>query len=555
MPIAPPDSLDAEFDVCVVGAGPAGLAAAFDLHDRGLKTLLVEMGGEAPDPAPDPATDPVADGAIGRAIAAEIADPDRHAPVERATSPALGGASHLWGGRCVPLDRADFTPAPGRLPWPVAYDDLEPWWRAAAQFFGGALVESPAPGAFAALPGHDASRSETWGAELNMARLWRARIAAADGPAILLRARATGFVHDERNGGDNDGLHDGRHDGRRVSGVRLLVGGAGRGQERIARARHVVLACGGLGALRLLLDAERARPGTIAGAARLGEGYMGHLTGAIADLAPARAADVAAFGRLPLDGGGEARRRIQPTAAALAAGDGCNIAFWLDNPPVEDPSHGSGAASAKYLLLRQARLVSGGAPVGPHLRNVRAAPLSALGGLAAAAARRLAPRRGPGPLLPAAGGWRMHYHAEQRFDPANRVSLSDARDEAGLFRLRIDYGFAEADIAAVLAAHAALDADLRAAGAGELRYLRPEGERAAMVRDAARDGYHQLGGARMSASAADGVVDADCRVHGMENLWAASSCVFPSAGQANPTLTIVALARRLADHLARLGRG
>ena len=73
-----------------------------------------------------------------------------------------------------------------------------------------------------------------------------------------------------------------------------------------------------------------------------------------------------------------------------------------------------------------------------------------------------------------------------------------------------------------------------------------------MVGDFARDGYHQVGGAVMSDDPARGVVDAECRVHGIENLWVASSSVFPSGSHANPTLTIVALARRIAARLARV---
>jgi choline dehydrogenase-like flavoprotein len=63
-------------------------------------------------------------------------------------------------------------------------------------------------------------------------------------------------------------------------------------------------------------------------------------------------------------------------------------------------------------------------------------------------------------------------------------------------------------------------------------------------------GNHHMGGTRMSRDTARGVVDADCRVHGLSNLYVGGSSVFPSGGAANPTLTIVQLALRLADHLA-----
>ncbi|MGD5656743.1 GMC oxidoreductase, partial [Xanthomonas citri pv. citri] len=66
----------------------------------------------------------------------------------------------------------------------------------------------------------------------------------------------------------------------------------------------------------------------------------------------------------------------------------------------------------------------------------------------------------------------------------------------------------------------------------------------------ARDGFHQIGTTRMGLSPDDSVVDGDCRVHGIENLYVSSSAVFASSSQANPTFATVALALRLAAHLA-----
>jgi choline dehydrogenase-like flavoprotein len=61
--------------------------------------------------------------------------------------------------------------------------------------------------------------------------------------------------------------------------------------------------------------------------------------------------------------------------------------------------------------------------------------------------------------------------------------------------------------------------------------------------------YHFIGATRMADTAEKGVVDANCRVYGTDNLYVAGCSVFPTGGHANPTLTIVALAIRLADHL------
>lgn len=470
-----------------------------------------------------------------------------------------------------PVDFQDRTKA-GFAGWPIGYDDLQPWWQAAGDFLGSRPVTEPAPGAFARLASHDASHSECWGSEQNMKCRWWHRLTEPDGPAILLDHRVTGFDHAGGN----------------VTGLRLVSNGV----AKQIPVRKLVLACSGLGVLRLLLNTAREAPDIMTGRAHLGHGYMGHLTGAVADLVPAVPADIPNFEGQRRDQGMMTRRRIMPLPDVQIAEEITNIAFWLDNPPIADASHGSGQLSAKYLLLILAirlglapeafkapalRKVPEGADctVRAHMRNMMSMPLDAALGLALAVWVRLIKRnRHPGRLIaagsgggsggepavgdgvgrdgdPAGGnGWRLHYHAEQRPDAANRISLSDQRDPSGQYRLKIDYGFADADIASVMKAHALLDRDLRQTGVGAIRYLdTPEGclER---IRKAARDGYHQIGGTRMSHDSQTGVVDPQCRVHGVDNLWIASSSVFPRAGQANPTMTIVALACRLADHLA-----
>lgn len=517
MPLAPLSALDGEFDVCVVGAGPAGLACAFDLHGRGLKVALLEAGGARPTPGePD-------------VRAAEIAHPEFHDPVDIVAASALGGSTHWWGGRSVPFDPVDFRS------WPVGYDDLLPWWEKAGEFLGSRGVsESPPPPAFQRLQRFDAVRDECWGPELNMGRRWRARIAAADGPVIVTGARVTGLDCD--NG--------------RIAAVRV--------GERRVRAGHVVLASGGLGALKLLLLLQRDHPGLFG--ETLGAGYMGHLTGSIALIAPSDPDDIAAFATRELSGGAFARRRLRPLSQTVTGERIVNIAFWCENGAAGNPEHGNATASARYLATRLLRFGRGEGALGPHIDNVMRAPFSAASGLAAAAyllaAARLTGRHPHNlTLTPAAkGAWRLDYHAEQPPHADNRISLADSLDSAGLPKLRIDFRFKDEEIEAVVRAHDLLDADLQHAGAGKLVFHGDREQRIASVRAAARDGYHQLGGAVMSADAHAGVVDTDLRTHAVANLWIAAGSVFPSGGQANPTLTIVALARRLAAHIAALNK-
>ncbi|MES1200949.1 MAG: GMC oxidoreductase [Pseudomonadota bacterium] len=525
MPISSTDALSEQYDVCVVGAGPAGIACALRAYDRGLRVLVLEAGGKTPVPG-DPDV-----------LAAEISHPQFHDSTDIAAASALGGSSHWWGGRCAPFDIADF-----RF-WPIDYAAMTPWWAAAAEFLGSKpLVESSPPGAFAQLAAFNARRDETWGPELNMARRWNARLKSSNGPTIVLNARVTGLALDERA----------------ISHVNVRVGA----QSYAVNARHVVLTCGGLGSLRLLLMTQRANPWLCGGAeGPLGRGYMGHLTGVITDLEPSDAADAQAFVARPVGDDVFGRRRIIPSTETVTRENIANIAFWLESASSQDPRHGSAVGSAKYLAahLAKALLGRGGGDsdaLKAHIANVTREPISAISGLTHAmyllAAARVTGRHPRGTaLLPSSPGrYQLFYHAEQAPDARNRIGLSAHTDSIGLPKLKIDFAMREHDFASIVRAHDLLDADLRTAGAGQLHFRAPPEERIALVEESSRDGYHQMGGAVISADPAVGVVDTDLRVHGLSNLWVASGCVFPSGGQANPTMTIVALSLRLAEHLA-----
>ncbi len=533
MPINSDRDLDQDYDVCIVGAGPAGIACALGARDRGLRVLMLEAGAERPIPG------------VPDVLAADIAHADSHDPPDIVSASALGGASHWWGGRTVALDPIDFAA------WPITYSELSPWYEEAAAFLGVVAFHTSAPpSAFEGLQRFDARGAEVFCPQINMGKRWRGALRAAAGPAVRLRARALGLVVEAGA----------------VTGVRILH----RGVARTVRADQYVLACGGLGSLKLLLLAQRDNPDLFGGDdGPLGRGYMGHLTGAIADLAFERPQDAGAFDFSTLCDGLVARRQIRARADTVRDDGVGQIAFWLDNAESNEPEHGSAVASAKYLAARTMRALStfgragadaDTARLAPHFANVARAPLGAAMGLGHTAAHLAMARFTGRPvrarkLIPAsAGAWRMWYHAEQRSDPRNRVTLCDTEvDSVGLPKLHIDFRYRDEEVASVVRAHELLDADLRAAGAGALRWRGARKDCAERVRALARDGYHQLGGAPMHADPRIGVVDAQCRTHGLTNLWVASSCVFPSGGQANPTLTIVALARRIAEHLARAG--
>lgn len=529
MSIVALDALIELFDVCIIGAGPAGMACALALRAHGLKTLLLDAGARQPVPGnPD-------------ILAAETPHSAAHGPTELVSASALGGSSHWWGGRLVPFDPLDFRA------WPVSHEEIAPWYRKAdAQLRFSGPSTRPAPGAFSKLSSFTCDGTESWLPTPNLARLWNRELNDPNGPAVLLGARVIGLDRQDSV----------------ITGAQVMVGG----QQRTVRARNFVLAGGGLGSIRLMLLAQRADPQLFGGPdGPLGRSYMGHISGSISSMVFTDRQDAATFAYFA-DRGHIARRRIVPLERAALEGDFANIAFWLSNPKNTDPLGDSAASSARYLAARAARVMAGKSTgamspsIRPHVSNVSRAPVAAAVGLSGAlltlAASRVTrqnyrPKRF---LATGRNAWRLVYHAEQKPDPANRLSLSQERDSLGLPKLKIAFDFADADINSVVRAHDALDADLRAAGAGSLAYLVERERLADKVRSQATDGYHQIGGAIMSSSPAEGVVDTSCRAHGLENFFVASSCVFPSGGQANPTYTILALTHRLADHIANLRR-
>jgi choline dehydrogenase-like flavoprotein len=190
------------------------------------------------------------------------------------------------------------------------------------------------------------------------------------------------------------------------------------------------------------------------------------------------------------------------------------------------------------------------AEVPRHLRNVLADAPGTLAFLGRVAATRYARPVAPGLLVSnRARRYRLGYFGEQLPRPESRIVLSEARDPLGLPRVRIEKRLCEDDVQSVLDGHRVFDRELRRGGLGRLEYQAEPSVVREQVAAQAGDGYHQIGTVRMSAKPRDGVVNADCRVHGTRNLHVVGASVFPTSGQANPTYMAVCLSLRLAKRL------
>ena len=135
--------------------------------------------------------------------------------------------------------------------------------------------------------------------------------------------------------------------------------------------------------------------------------------------------------------------------------------------------------------------------------------------------------------------------SEQVPNPDSRITLSPDKDRLGMNRLRLDWRLSPIDIESAIQTLQIFDQEFQRAGLGRC-YIRLTDKTPPMW---IGGGWHHMGTTRMHVEAKKGVVDENSRVHGMSNLFVAGPSVFPTGGYANPSLTIVALAVKLADHI------
>lgn len=534
-------------DLCIAGAGAAGITLALALEASGLDVILLESGSDTPEPA----TQALYDGTV--------ADTRLHPPTESYRVRRFGGSTTLWGGRCMPLDAIDFE-ARDYMPhsgWPITLDDLMPWYAQANTLCEAGEFAYTAERAFTKpsppMIGNFESdlfttnTLERFSCPTDFGGRYRARLA---------RGRVRVVQH------ANLCRLPQRDDTARLVGpaeVRTLDG-----KVFTVAARAYVLATGGLEVPRLLLDSPGASSLGLGNAHDVvGRYYMCHIAGTIGTMDLAAAASVH-HGYEVSDEGIYCRRRfaLRPQAQHdLRVG---NFIARLHHPRIPEAGHGSGILSSLYLArpivpYEYAKRLYGDSPDNSlanwlaHLRNVIVDAPNTVRFLTHWTLKRtLAARKFPSIIVrPANLRFSLDFHAEQVPNPASRVMLGDAVDTLGQRRIHIDWRYCDEDVATVTRTLAALAQEVERTGVGRFSYDPAEVE-AEMTRYGAYGGHH-IGTARMGLDPKTSVVNADCRLHETDNVFIASAAVFPTSGQANPTLSIVAMALRLADHLRQQG--
>jgi len=522
-----PEAASVESDICIIGAGAAGVTLARRLMRGGRSICLVESGGTDFEQRTQ-------DLYRGANIGMPYYD------LEESRLRFFGGTVSIWGGRCALLDPIDFerrswVPHSG---WPIGRPDLDPWYRQAHDQFdlGAFNYEERVWESLGLKP------LEFDPARLNV-RLWRfdeenERFAASrardliDAPnvRILLHANAVGLRAAVSAGA--------------VEHVELRTFNGG---PHHLRARRFVLACGAIENARLLLasnDVETAGVGNRHD--QVGRFFMEHPCGRIGKVETARPFELwDAFQKRFMRSGPPLAPvlRLSETTQRNEAALNSIVTFKLQR----DPKRGVALGNKLYHNLKHSiSPTRRGRALDHAYRGIRAWFHRVL----RSRIERARARMGGSDLY-------MIVRGEQAPNPDSRIVLSAKRDELGTPLADLNWQLGEADKHSARVFARTFDGELRRMGMGSVTpsdWIAEPGAHWPVdptVGNHPIAGYHHMGGTRMSEDPKVGVVDADCRVHGYANLYVAGSSVFPTSGWANPTLTIVALALRLADHLER----
>lgn len=550
-----PDGTTVETDVCIVGAGPAGLTLARELADRDLRICILESGGHEYDED----TQALADGRFTGA--------NHFEQLRNARRRQVGGMANKWDSdigirnrlsfRAGPLDPIDFErrewlPYSG---WPFGRAHLDPYYARVHESFGlGPYrydAEFWANERAQPLPvDRETFETDVWTLvrqEIFTRELpdW---LAAQPNVSIYLWANVTSIETDET--------------ASTVTGLQVacLTGNRFR-----VSAKLFVLAAGGMENARLLLLSDSVQRGGLGNGENLvGRFFHEHQSVHGGTLFPVNRAlidqlalyDVRSVNGTPVIGKLALREEVARREQML----GFSVALL---PKHRRYKRALGEYTDSFAVLARS-LARGRLPehARGHARNVvRGADYIAARLLYKASGGRLFADFNAGPDMLTGGGWSaaadasrrfsvvdVHLHVEQAPHPENRVMLMSERDALGCRKTHLHWLWRERDMDSVRRGELLLADRLRRAGLGEYRIL-SEGDRPMLE---APGLHHHMGTTRMHVDVKQGVVNPDSRVHGVSNLYVAGYSVFPTGGYINPTLTILALCLRLGDHLKRV---
>jgi len=514
-------------DICVVGAGVAGLTLVSALRQSGLKVLMLEGGGLLHEPRSQSLFESEVD------FAGEV-----NIGVGNGRFRVFGGSGTRWDGVLIPLAAQELSAGPtmNGIGWPINNTVLAPYFDRLDTMLG--LKGSPFDASCYQVAGRTtptlAADDDTLYVRVSKMLPWRKRdIGRFLGPSlnkdpdvvVLYHANAVELVRGERRDV--------------VTGVRVR---SYTGREQIFAARHFIIAAGSIESVRLLLVSHSLHPDGIGDRWKLlGRGFNDHV--------------VLRAGIVTTD----SCSRLRQVARGFYIGDVMHTPrFQLSQQAQAEEECLSGYANVYFEAAPESPFIKLRGVLDDYqacgVRALRRSPYWTLlrgspdlvAGFLARSVLGLQP-------ISSRSTPTVYLVAEQPSRGDARIRIAEGYDAVGMPRLALAWQIGDAELRTLTVVGRRLEALLRRSRIGAVTWF----DEAFDPKEGARldrvvDQYHHAGVARMSALASDGVVDADCRVHGMQNLYLASAAVFPSGGCSNPTFTIMALALRLAEHLQRI---
>ena len=510
------DGAEFHADLCVVGAGAAGITLAIELLNSGKKILLIEGGG-------------LRSSNDSQSLYAMAQDAPHYPSVTRSRLRFFGGSTNHWEGSCQTFDPIDFERRSwvSNSGWPFSYEELAPYYDRAFRYLElGRRYTDERP--FTAHLGQYQQKIAAAGFRVRMvysspptrfAEKYGDTLHSASNISVLTRANLVSV---------NEAM-----DRRSVTSLTICNY---KGQTASVKARHYVICLGGIENARALLLSDAVTPGGIGNEHDVvGRYFMDHPVIESAVFYPTPAfAQTWRNGRVRA-GTDSYRLTFQADDGLLRRSNLTNARMPLAWAPKAYTS--PGVESAHQL----AKSLDG---VLTHMWNVI--------GDADIVLEQWRRRNGGGSPKHRAdeyGGYVMQTMIEQRPDRENRVLLSQERDALGLRKGKILWRLSEQhrdDLDKLLRLFAR---GMGAQGIGILRSLLSSDTTNRRFEELMNFGHHHMGTTRASFDPKYGVVDGHQRVHGRENLYLAGSSTFPTDSNVPPTTTIVATTIRLADHL------
>lgn len=489
---------------CIVGAGIAGLTLAHELVELGHEVLLLEAGS----------ADESSNAANSEVIQAGREHPGSLEPAVH----AFGGTSLIWGGQLLPL--------PAEAEWPVSAMELAPFSTQAERLLGVDELSYDASRFFNELrkpmPAQlqTLSQLEPWLSKFapfsrrNLAHTIGGQLRSHSKARVILHARATELL-----------LSPAR------DRIEAVLVSAPSGETHRIEAEHVLVAAGTVETVRLMLASRSIAPEGVGNAHdQVGRNFHDHLTVTAATL-NAQAREMLLSLR-PWVHRGTLHSLKLSADSSLRRELGLNAV--MAHLTIEEPAE-SGIGTIRNLLRARQQHHAGESA----RESILSLPSAMRDGVRLAISAGVKGRRYVSPRAVV----KIRLNAAQRAPAASRITLSEELNPV------LDWRVDGQDCATLRRFANHLRTKLQTAGIDWAATLfEPDAESPIAGLDDAR---HAMGGACMGADPRGSVVNHELRVHGLQNLFVASAAVFPDGSPQLPTLPLMALALRLAQHLHR----